>query len=90
MDILVIVEQREGKLNRVSWETLTGAAPGSGGQDFLQAEPQVSGELLFHDERRRGNGCRADQVGASIAESGGPPTRCSFDEIFAAARGVFT
>ncbi|HXE90789.1 MAG TPA: electron transfer flavoprotein subunit alpha/FixB family protein [Terriglobales bacterium] len=25
MDILVIVEQREGKLNRVSWETLTGA-----------------------------------------------------------------
>ena len=23
--ILVVVEQREGKLNRVSWETLTGA-----------------------------------------------------------------
>ena len=25
MDILVIVEQTAGKLNRVSWETLTGA-----------------------------------------------------------------
>ena len=40
--ILVIVEQREGKLNRVSWETLT-AGPGPGGGNRLDSRSRVAG-----------------------------------------------
>jgi len=49
--ILVIVEQREGKLNRVSWETLTaGQALAAGTGWTLEAAVAGSGVTSFANE----------------------------------------